>query len=44
MGAEVISTDAGTRLVPLFARRSQRGGREGERERDIQRQTVRDRG
>lgn len=43
MGSEVILTDSGTRLVPLFVRRSQRGVEE-ESERDSRRQTVRDRG
>ncbi len=38
MGAEVISTDTGSRLVPLFARKSQR---EAEEERG--RGTSRDR-
>lgn len=42
MGSEVILTDSGTRLVPLFVR-SQRGVEE-ESERDSRRQTVRDRG
>lgn len=44
MGGEVILTDTGTRLVPLFARKESERGRERDRERDMQRQTVRDRG
>lgn len=43
MGGEVISTDTGTRLVPLFARKSQgerkREGK-GHPETDSQRQRV----
>lgn len=38
MGGEVISTDTGTRLVPLFASRSQR-----EAEKENERGTSRDR-
>lgn len=38
MGGEVISTDTGTRLVPLFARKSKR-----EVEKERERGTSRDR-